>query len=310
MSDQKGNGQLRVEYLNFGFSLLNVFWVALLHALVVFSGILLLKQTSMHLLFLGIVCYVLIVLIHQHMISEWLHEASHYCFVSNKKLNDLLTNLLISVFFGTPVSVYRKAHLNHHQSKTFFSEYDPDTSYATIISRKDLFNQLLKDITGVNALKAYFRMLFASRQNVQKTEQVSRIGLIVFYFWCAAFHLTLVYTLWITGYLITYLLYYLVMLTLYPLMSRLRLYGQHAEILGEGVISLSNTTNSRTINCSIFEKLFLSSKLMMYHFEHHRYPNLPFRALEKISIKCDDINKYSESHFPILKLLISKGRFQ
>lgn len=95
------------------------------------------------------------------------------------------------------------------------------------------------------------------------------------------------------------------MITIYPLLSRIRLYGQHIEIKNPICANLNNSSVSRNIKGTLLDRLLISSRLMQYHGERHLKPNLPFRAIEKIaqSHTSNDLNKEASYHFIILKAL-------
>ena len=101
------------------------------------------------------------------------------------------------------------------------------------------------------------------------------------------------------------LTYYVSMVTLYPAISRLRLYGQHLYIDDQGNAKLSGSEISRTIFGSFWDRLFISSRLMQYYREHHRIPHLPYRAIEILAKenKTDNPNAYLNSHWLVLKAL-------
>ena len=61
----------------------------------------------------------------QHRLAGLGHEASHYCFMKNRFLNDLIPDVFCMFPLMTTVHFYRLFHMAHHQF-TNDPERDPD----------------------------------------------------------------------------------------------------------------------------------------------------------------------------------------
>lgn len=230
--------------------------------------------------------------LHQRALSEWIHEGAHFNFMRGRRRNDLALNLLAGPLFGYNLDQYRKLHFGHHAMLRFFVSEDPDTGYMIAASTRMVLWECIKDLTGVRAVKGYLFVVFAGagrkRSVRQGAPQTSWYGFLL------CFHATLVGLLYLVSRLDSYIVYYVTLLTIYQAFSRLRSYGQHAW-LDDGKISYSDSAASRTVDAGWLDRLFFTSRVMMYHHEHHRYPHLPYRALRAISKPSRNENVYTTS---------------
>jgi len=243
----------------------------------------------------------IVCLVHQREISEWIHESAHFNLVPGKKWNDLLANGLVSVLMGTSVSAYRAAHFRHHELEKFFVDGDPDTRLFALKSRKTFLRSVFKDIIGLTALSLYANMVFRGAPKVSGESSTSTS----FFLFLAIFHASFLGFLYFIGRLEIYGLYYATMLTLYSFcLSRFRLYGQHLEINADGTCKGEGSAISRTIDAGIADRVFFTSRVMMYHYEHHKYPHLPFRALKSLCRPSENQNQFSRSRWVILRSIL------
>jgi hypothetical protein len=119
----------------------------------------------------------------------------------------------------------------------------------------------------------------------------------------AAVQVALVAVLWRIGRLDAWVLYYGTLATAYPLLNRLRTYGQHLTIDASGRGRLVPSGASRTIDAGLLDRIVFTSPRLMYHDEHHREPHLPWRALRAIARPCDDPNRYARSRWAVMRAL-------
>ena len=236
--------------------------------------------------------------VHQRLVSEMVHEASHFNILADKTWNDRVGNWLLSYLHGYSIETYRKMHMHHHASAAFFTPEDPDTNKLGIRSKKSLATALLQDITGLGAIQGYLHIMFA-----RDSTAVAKRGLkdaIAYFLPVFLVQSALLTAGLITGMWMFYFLYLACLITLYPLLNRIRIYGQHLAVLPDNRVTADHTTASRTIDAGLLDRLFFTSDLMMYHNEHHEKPHLPYRALKAISKPSDDPNKYMDSRWPLL----------
>lgn len=239
---------------------------------------------------------------HNRELSEWVHEASHYNLVDNRKWNDLLANVLASWWMGFSILTYRRSHLRHHAVKRFFNDGDPDTIHFIVRSRKELRRALLRDITGVSALANYLTVVFGLNKSEHDLKhkkpdiRATVLGLSPL----VIVHLSVLSGLIWIGRFDAYVIYYAVLVSLYSLMNRLRLYGQHAEWMPDGSVRLIDSEASRTTDGGFIDRIFFTSKLMLYHCEHHARPNMPWRGLVAMCQANGEINSYTKSRWKLV----------
>jgi hypothetical protein len=158
-------------------------------------------------------------------------------------------------------------------------------------SRRELVGKVLADLSGLTVLRQYRRF--------ERTAEAGAGYLAV----VAAVQAALVAVLWWIGRLDAWLLYYGTLATAYPLLNRLRTYGQHAMVDASGRGRLVPSGASRTIDAGLLDRIVFTSPRLMYHDEHHREPHLPWRALRAIARPCDDPNRYARSRWAVMRAL-------
>jgi fatty acid desaturase len=247
--------------------------------------------------YLPVVVYVpvslFVCVVHQKAMSEWIHEGAHRSIVANPQWNDVLANLLAGVWFVLPVAVYRASHFAHHRTAAFFTGDDPETTFLEVRSRRGFRRALVEDLCGVTMVKQYRR--FKASQTDGSGGLALRLAFAVALLALAAFAFAI-------GRFDVIVLYYGTLVTLYPMLNRLRTYGQHVRVTTTG-ISLEGSTVSRTIDAGWFDRLVWTSPRLLYHYEHHAHPFLPWRALPRIREGSDDVNEYTRSRMGVLRAM-------
>ena len=285
----------RLNFLTGKFSFINLMNILFLHILIILFFILIeytIENSITYFLLGWIVCSV-----HQRQVSEWLHEGIHFNIHKNKIINEFVSKYFLSFLMGIPLNSIRKSHFNHHAQKDFFGPDDDDTAYAKFSNTGNLFLSLFLDLIGFNAIKNYLVTFFkkSDKKNVEVGNNsfiknftpiiIFQISLVIFFLTIDKFYL--------------YVLYYFSLISLYPLLSRIRVYGQHLQFNNDGTSVFEGSRVSRTIKGTFLERVFFSSKLMLFHYEHHKTPHLPYRALEKQCEESDDRNKFLRSYLPV-----------
>jgi fatty acid desaturase len=230
-------------------------------------------------------------LIHQRAMSEWVHEGAHFNLVPNRRWNDRLTNLLAGIWFALPVRVYRDVHFAHHRKSEFFVPDDPDTAFLGVDSRRSFWSGVLSDLTGLTILRQFLRF----EVNEHKASQRGALVL------SAVANGAILVGSYQVGNLYAPLIYYVSLATLYPLLNRLRTYGQHVTVDGAGRSQFAGSGTSRTIDAGLLDRIFYTSPRLMYHHEHHLSPYLPYRALRHAALPDDDRNRYTRSRWAVMR---------
>jgi fatty acid desaturase len=229
-------------------------------------------------------------LVHQRAMSEWVHEGAHHNLVPSRRWNDLLTDLLAGVWFLMPVKVYRATHFAHHAKPAFFVADDPDTEFLEVDTRRDCRRGVWHDVTGLTILGQFRRF---GRMAPAGTWGWRAAGLLL--------HAGVVVLAFAVGRLDIPVLYDLTLVTLYPLLNRLRVYGQHVTLGADGTSTFRQSETSRTIDAGWWDRILHTSPRLMYHHEHHAYPHLPYRALRGlVDGASEDRNRYARSRWAVL----------
>jgi fatty acid desaturase len=82
-----------------------------------------------------------------HSLSLFLHEAVHYLIHKDKKMNDLLTDLIICPFIFINTEGYRRIHWQHHTN--LGTTKDTEKSYFNALSPRFI----LESLTGIHAVR-------------------------------------------------------------------------------------------------------------------------------------------------------------
>jgi fatty acid desaturase len=241
-----------------------------------------------------LVLSLVVCVVHQRAMSEWIHEASHYSLTRSRRGNDLVGNLLSGIWFALPVDVYRASHTAHHRAREFFTEADPESAFLVVDSRRGFRRAILADLLGGTIVVQYRRF---------RTEQSgggSGLGQRLLFGLCL---LGLLVVMWVIGRLDVIALYYGSLITLYPLLNRLRTYGQHAQLDPDGGATLAGSHISRTTDCGLVDRIVWTSPRLLYHDDHHRYPYLPWRALVAMYEPSDDPNRCTRHRWANLRAI-------
>lgn len=230
--------------------------------------------------------------IHQRAMSEWIHEASHYSLTRSRRWNDLLGNLFSGIWFALPVGVYRASHTAHHRADGFFTESDPETVFLAVASRREFRRAIGRDLVGGTMIVQYRRF------RAEQSQGGGGLGMRLAFALCL---LGLLAAMWAIGRLDVIVLYYGSLVTLYPLLNRLRTYVQHGRIEPDGRAQLAGSHVSRTTDCGLLDRIVWTSPRLLYHDDHHRYPYLPWRALVAMYEPSDDVNVSIRRRWPVLR---------
>jgi fatty acid desaturase len=232
-------------------------------------------------------------LLHQKAMSEWMHEAAHWNVLASRRWNDRVVQWLVCVLLFEEIADHRRNHFRHHATDSFFAQGDPDTELIAVRTRRDWRRGIWRDLFFVTALSA-LRSRNAIPNPVHARSR-SRAVMVSCVLYVAAFAFTVALTsAWyaVPIYLVSFA-------AIYPLFNRLRVYSQHIAIDDAGSVAIGSTA-SRTIVGGPLERFFFASKVMQYHYEHHRSPALPFRQLAQTCRVHDDLNRHARTRLAIL----------
>ena len=265
------NSFIKKSFKNTIFNALKV-WATII--ITFYFGFLLLKQPVSSNLFL-IPLIVVFISTRINAINVQIHEASHYLLCNEKKLNDNFANWIFGYFIGIDVDTYRSTHLPHHLYLN--EENDPDLPlYSYSNSKKKLFILFLKDLIGVTAITRLLTYSKNQRRNSKRHFYGKAITNLLILSICVS-------NLGIKLGFLGYILFWIIpLVSFFPIIIRMRTISEHSNFF-QSKYKKSTNFISRTTRSNFFEKYFLGAQ-MEYHFEHHIFPELPFRGQRKLHL--------------------------
>ena len=224
---------------------------------------------------------VIVIGTRQHALFVIAHEAAHYLLYDNRRLNDF-AGRACAMLQGLSMCTYRVIHRLHHNN--LYGELDPDTALHGGYPRGKwyLLRKLAKDLTGFTAWKTYayflggapalntttnvaLRPLDDTSPRLREEARTDR-NLVI------AFHVILLALFAWSGYLIQYLvLWILPLVTVVQAILRLRAIAEH----GATTDLSSPLTAARTNLGPAWLRWALFPHNVNYHVEHHLYASVP-----------------------------------
>jgi fatty acid desaturase len=237
---------------------------------------------------LALLACILVIGSRQHALFVIAHDAAHYLLYENRLLNDVVGRTCAMVQ-GLSMCTYRVIHRMHHNN--LYGELDPDTALhgGYPRGRAYLVKKLLKDLSGFTAWKTYayflggapalntatnvaLRPLDDTSQKLRDEARNDRNMVI-------AFHLALLVVVAWSGYLLQYLvLWVLPLITVVQAMLRLRAIAEH----GATTDFSSPLTAARTNLAPAWLEWLLFPHQVNYHIEHHLYASVPHYHLPRL----------------------------
>ena len=231
---------------------------------------------------------VLVIGTRQHALFVIAHDAAHYLLYENRALNDLAGRACAAAQ-GLSMCTYRVIHRLHHNN--LYGELDPDTALHGGYPRGKwyLIRKILKDLCGFTAWKTYAYFLggapaLNTSTNValrplddtssKLREEARRDRDLVI-----AFHIALLALFAWSGYLIQYLvLWILPLVTVVQALLRLRAIAEH----GATTDFSSPLTAARTNVAPAWLEWLVFPHHVNYHIEHHLYASVPHYRLPEL----------------------------
>jgi fatty acid desaturase len=231
---------------------------------------------------------VLVIGTRQHALFVIAHDAAHYLLYENRVLNDVVGRTC-AMLQGLSMCTYRVIHRMHHNN--LYGELDPDTALhgGYPRGRAYLAKKLLKDLSGFTAWKTYAYFLggapaLNTKTNVAlrplddtsaklKDEARNDRNMVI------AFHLALLALFAWSGYLVQYLvLWVLPLITVVQAILRLRAIAEH----GATTDFSSPLTAARTNLAPAWLEWLIFPHQVNYHIEHHLYASVPHYNLPRL----------------------------
>jgi fatty acid desaturase len=237
---------------------------------------------------LVILAAIIVIGTRQHALFVIAHDSAHYLLFESRKLNDWVGRAC-AMLQGLSMCTYRVIHRLHHNN--LYGELDPDTALhgGYPRGRVYLIKKLLKDLSGLTAWKTYayflggapalntatnraMRPLDDTSEKLRREARVDR-NLVI------AFHLALLACFAWSGYLLEYLvLWILPLVTVVQAILRLRAIAEH----GATTDFSSPLTAARTNLGPAWLRWALFPHNVGYHIEHHLYASVPQHNLPQL----------------------------
>jgi fatty acid desaturase len=194
-----------------------------------------------------------------------MHDCGHNSLFKSSKLNQFIGTWLLAAPIFSDMQTYSRQHTTHH--KDVGTDQDPDLgNYAAYpISKASLMRKVLRDLSGLTALKLWFYILntrHPSQKSMVKNSALLR-GLAVnlaLFLCCYALNVPWLYLIWLLAYHTTYFLF-----------LRIRHVGEHAVVPNPN--SGNMFENTRTTLSRGWERLLVCPVYVNYHIEHHLLPS-------------------------------------
>ncbi|MEK7358412.1 MAG: fatty acid desaturase [Bdellovibrionota bacterium] len=211
----------------------------------------------------------IVVGISQHGLVVLGHEGVHFCITRKKWLNDFIGSLFCFYPVGMTVTAYRDFHFPHHKTPT--SPEDPETPL-----RRDLGRDWVPTFSMKKGMRLWFLSFFgfSLRETLVFVKCLpmgnvkDRVGMLLF--WGVASFIA-----YKTGHLSVIGLCYYALVTTY--FSHMRIQGWHEHSLSES----NDVMTSRYSLPNPLYRLLMPNNIWL-HYEHHKYPNIPFYRLEQV----------------------------
>ncbi|WJG10889.1 fatty acid desaturase family protein [Aliiglaciecola sp. LCG003] len=223
------------------------------------------------------------------------HDAGHGTLFKSAWLNRAVGRWLLGGLILVDFDEFRKGHLRHHQLAG--TEKDPDRIFVQNYpaTRASMKRKLFRDISGINGIKELVYQIKVS--NWQK-----RLPSLIL-------HTGLLFILIGMDELLAYSIFWCAYVFFYPLMSRLRIMGEHGAVPES--LDKDPRMNTRTTYANLLERLLVAPNNVNYHLEHHIHQNIPAQNLNKAHAlfkqrgMYDGYNCIAKNYIQVLKACVS-----
>ena len=205
------------------------------------------------------------------------HESAHFNIHDNKNINDMISNIVFTPFFGVLVKSYRLSHWEHH--KHLGSAKDTEISYMTAVSLSNAL-QMVLGIYHVKMILKYFKNFKSVGSKINRNSRSSIFLftlLIAVFFQFSISYLMLMYVS--TAACLSWIIAYFF---LYPMISNLR---QTLEHRPTDLHQSFTTTDSRAVNrifgTDFFSKYFGAAGFNR-HLLHHYDPLISYTNFNEL----------------------------
>jgi fatty acid desaturase len=226
----------------------------------------------------------------QHAMLVLMHEAAHGLLHPNARINNVVSNLLLSFPLFISTELYRQHHLQHHRHVN--TENDPDLKDTEIPPNGVLFILgLIGDLLGLRSLRLMASVndfgvigLFRAENGASRDIVFNRLLFL-------GFAAVVVFVLTLTESWLAFLLFWIVpMWFVLPPILHLRAVAEHA-----GRTDAGYEAHARTVTPMPMERALFCPMNINLHLEHHIFPDIPCYRLPEVLLLLDKVPDLSTS---------------
>ena len=205
-----------------------------------------------------------------NQVAQVTHFASHAALVPSRHI-EMLVGRISSAALGYTLDGFSRTHLSHHNYLN--GPDDGDRLWAVQrITRCHVLTTLLEDLFGISTGRRALQYYFDRQAKLRTTASNILLVVVTQFAILAIFHT-------VRGWEFYFLFYVLPLISLYPLLARLRSTCEHIPLCS---VEGGNYWYARTFDLNCIERFVLGPAQQHYHLEHHLVPNASPRQLQKI----------------------------
>jgi fatty acid desaturase len=213
-----------------------------------------------------------------------MHDACHQTLFSNRRLNDLVGDLLLAFPLFISIHLYRVSHLRHHRFTNTAEDYDyqyqlsdPDQHFPK--TKPQMLWLLGKSLLGMNVWRwlriARLWLPVCNLHNPPHLDFGHRLTLRLRYAaWVAVVFGAILISPWPRTILALYLIPFFVWGNI---VNRIRFLAEHNLVANQEELN-----GARTVIPSPLERILIAPHNVSYHLEHHLFPSVPGPNLRQL----------------------------
>jgi fatty acid desaturase len=219
-------------------------------------------------------------------LAVMMHDACHSLLFSNRRVNDLIGDILVAYPLGLSIHLYRVAHMVHHRHTNTMRDYDwraqrkdPDQHFPK--DARGMTVLLLRSVLGLN----YYRAARTARvwSPLANFHNPKRFGYdfplalrIRYVVWAVLVYGLVLWSPWRWQILGLFLIPQFLWANVF---NRLRAMAEH-----HGVPDERELNGTRTVIPTRLDRFLIGPLNVSYHLEHHLFPSVPWHNLRRLHL--------------------------
>jgi fatty acid desaturase len=219
-----------------------------------------------------------------------MHEGVHGLITTNRKVNDIVSELFCAWPLFISMRSYRVKHLAHHawlntdKDPDHVAKVNPDWQYPMRFVK--FIKIAISQLVGIGVFET-FRVMSSSQMKSAKKNKTP----LSYQLFRVLFYSTIITTFVLLDKGMILLWYWIIpFATWTQFANRMRRVAEHSGIEGK-----PHDMQTRTTTHGLLVRLLLSPKNISYHNEHHLYPGVPCYNLPKLHNEIISIPEVKES---------------